>query len=93
MAATLPSAQDCCTPCGNTDSLVVSSSFGFFVVDNIAALRALDDSQLNRFAEVSTGPVTVGSYVWSQANGGVDNGTTIIKPTNSVSAGRWLKVA
>ena len=92
MAATLPVANDCCSPCGSTDELEVSSSFGFFVVDDIAALRSLDDSELNRFAEVSTGPVTVGSYVWSATSGAADNGTTIIKPTNSVSDGRWLKV-
>jgi hypothetical protein len=92
MASTLPSAQDCCSPCGSTDDLIVGSSFGFFVVDDIAALRALDDSALNRFAEVSTGPVTVGSYVWSPTSGAADNGTTIIKPDVSTSNGRWLKV-
>ncbi len=92
MAATLPTAQDCCSPCGNTDSVVLSSSFGFFVVASIAALRLLDDSALNRWAEVSTGPTTIGQYVWSATSGAADNGTTIIKPTNSTSAGRWLLV-
>ena len=88
MSATLPAANDCCTPCG-TDSVVIGTSFGWFVVSTIAALRSIDDSTLNKFAVVGT----TGGYSWNPTSGAVDDGVNVIKPTNSKSAGRWIKVS
>lgn len=87
MGSTLMAANDCCTPCG-TNSVIIGTSFGWFTVADIASLRLLDDNSLNQFAVVGQNA----EYIWSPNSGAADDGNLVIKPTNSVSNGRWLKV-
>lgn len=105
MAGALPNPQDCCD-CSDGTTVVqttleayisaqVGNSAGFFAVDTIAALRALESKSTNKKATawgntaVDDGYTTI--WRWDASGTEADDGTNYVRPSDFTSAGLWVR--
>jgi hypothetical protein len=92
MTAFNPDSSSCYSCC---DNRTVTSPIASYVVDNIAALRAMSAALVQEYELARTlGYYSVGDgggnmFYWSPTSVEVDNGGTIIAPTG-ISVGRWI---
>jgi len=95
MAALLPNPVDCCTPCSSGFPVVITAMTGFIVASTFAELRTYPSLATNRFA-VCMGGITEGDglegfFRWDATGTAADNDISIIRPSDFVSAGEWVK--
>ncbi len=101
MASTLPSANDCCTPCAHATPTVVvvtpggDSSSTSQVFDTLEDLRAYESAlaELARYAIVLGETVPGdgnGRHYWFDVDGSdADNGASVIRPDDFIGTGVW----
>ncbi|WP_448208584.1 glycosyl hydrolase family 28-related protein [Azospirillum sp. sgz302134] len=76
----------------------VSGSAGVRAMDSMTALRALTPGQGAAYGTVmlrgysSVGDGGAGLFVWDASSAAADDGGTVIRPSSSTAAGRWLRV-
>jgi hypothetical protein len=105
MASTLPSANDCCSQCNGLSVTVeivtggvANGNAGFFAVETLAALRAIESAAINRFAillgneqRYDFGPAKY--YYWDQNSTDDDDPFFVVVPNDNPSGpGRWVQV-
>lgn len=68
---------------------------GFFVVDDLADLRALPSLSTNQFAVLEGGAAEFdgngGTYTWVAGATDADDGITYIRPNDYTTGGLWRK--
>lgn len=104
MASTLPSPITCCNTCsGQTVTIEITSggvatgNAGMFVVETLAALRAISSASINRYAFLLGDTVkydfgAAKQYYWDQASTDADNPFTVVVPDDAPVSGRWIEV-
>lgn len=104
MASTLPIPNDCCSQCdGLTVTIetvsggVATGNAGFFVMETLAALRAIASAATNRYAVLLGDTVkydfgAAKQYYWDQASTDADAPFNVIVPNDSTGVARWIEV-